>query len=66
MSVVQKTSQLVRRLERSASALISSSKVKPFKESSVNTRLKVLIWEVVGSIFLSLFIPISQSLMLDV
>ena len=46
MKVVQKTSQLAGRLERSVRALISSSKFNPCEESSINTRMKVLTWEV--------------------
>ena len=47
--VVQKSSQVSGRLERNERALISSLKFKPCKVSLVNTRLKVLIWEVVSS-----------------
>ena len=45
VNVVQKISQLGGKLERSARALISSSKFNPWEESLANTRLKVLIWE---------------------
>ena len=49
VNVVEKTSQLRSRLERTARALISSSKYSPYEENLANTRLKVLMWEVVGS-----------------
>ena len=46
--VVQNISQLAGKLESSARAFTSSSKFNPWEDSSANTRLKVLIWEVVG------------------
>ena len=48
-NVVQNISQLTRRLESRVRAFTSSSKLIPWEESSDNTRLKVLMWEVAGS-----------------
>ena len=50
--VVQNTSQLTGKLGRRARALTSSWKLIPWEESSDNTRLKVLMWEVVGYVSL--------------
>ena len=49
-NVVQNISQLTRRLESRARAFTSSSKLIPWEESSDNTRLKVLMWEVAGPV----------------
>ena len=46
--VVQNTSYFAGRLESSARAFTSSSKLIPCEESSDNTRSKVLIWIQVG------------------
>ena len=50
--VLQNTSQLDGRLESGVRAFTSSSKLIPCEESSDNTLLKVLMWEVTGSISL--------------